>query len=716
MAATTLLQLVIKAKDDASRTLKGVSGQLNKLGVTQQKLTRTAKIAGTAMTGVAVLMGAGAIKAASDFDTLSRATNQMLKLSSDGFEDMKRDVRSLSIEVGKNANEMQEAMYTVASAGFRGAESMKVLRVVGEAATAGLADASQVTKALTKAMNIFGMEGDEAREAMDKMFGIVDAGLLNFEELSNAFPRAATQAKTLGVSFDEVGAALATITKTSGSTEEAATSINGVFTQLIKPSTKLKEVIKDWGYENSQAAVEGIGFTGILKKLKDEYGNNTEALGEMFGNVRALKALFPLLGEGAEDYANALNVIGNSTGTTSKYFEDMAKGPGFKLNQAMLTLKDTMIDLGDRFAPVIEKIGKWVSTNKDLIKTIVPIIFAVTAIGGPLLLLIGFLPQLITGFKILTIGIGLFGKALIFLATNPVSLIIVAIAALGIAIYLLIKNWDKVKKFTLDTWNTISEFLVNVWNGIKSVATTIFNALFDFFVMIWDKITQPFKTVLNFIVGLIDIAFGLMGTNIKFFMEAMLETITSVLNIIKDIWEFIWGSIKSYFEAQWNMIKSIVEFIFPYIKKVFEAGKDIIVGAWKSIWQAVVDVTTSFVDKIKNPIRGVVDWLSGKLNWIGDKFSSVAGSVGGWVKGVVGKGAEVTGFASGGIVTKPTLAMVGEDGPEAIIPLNKLSDTSAGNTYNFDFSGANIVDKDSFINEIIYSINRANELTELGAQ
>ena len=30
-----------------------------------------------------------------------------------------------------------------------------------------------------------------------------------------------------------------------------------------------------------------------------------------------------------------------------------------------------------------------------------------------------------------------------------------------------------------------------------------------------------------------------------------------------------------------------------------------------------------------------------------------------------------TPFAQGGIVTKPTLAMVGEDGPEAIVPLSK---------------------------------------------
>lgn len=456
MASNVNLKMVFSARNDADKVLKSTAQQLKDIKTTQEKLAKTAKIAGAAMTGAAVLMGVNAFKAASSYDTLSRATNQMLKLNDDAFTQMKEDVRALSIEVGKDANEMQEAMYTVASAGFRGAESMKVLRVVGEAATAGLADASQVTKTLTKAMNIFGMEGDEAREAMDKMFGIVDAGLLNFEELASSFPRAATQAKTLGVSFDEVGAALATITKTAGSTEQAATAINGVFTQLVKPSTQLTKVLNDWGYESGQAAVEAIGLTGILGKLKDEYGNNTTALGEMFPNVRALMALFPLLGEGAEDYSNALDVIGESTNMTSDYFEDMAEGPGFKLNQAMLVWKDTMIGLGDTFAPMIEKIAKWVSANQDLIKSLVPTIFKITAIGGPILLLLGYLPKLISGFQLLSKGVTLFyasakkmpltanifNKGVVSMTTSVAGLVAIIGAAVAAAVWM----YDTYKK------------------------------------------------------------------------------------------------------------------------------------------------------------------------------------------------------------------------------------------------------------------------------
>ena len=46
---------------------------------------------------------------------------------------------------------------------------------------------------------------------------------------------------------------------------------------------------------------------------------------------------------------------------------------------------------------------------------------------------------------------------------------------------------------------------------------------------------------------------------------------------------------------------------------------------------------------------------------------------------MLGKAADVLGsipgFATGGIVTQPTLAMVGEAGPEAIIPLDRMRHT-----------------------------------------
>jgi hypothetical protein len=61
-----------------------------------------------------------------------------------------------------------------------------------------------------------------------------------------------------------------------------------------------------------------------------------------------------------------------------------------------------------------------------------------------------------------------------------------------------------------------------------------------------------------------------------------------------------------------------------------------------------------------------------------------------WVPGLGGKGFSVPKIpmlAAGGIVTSPTLAMIGEAGPEAVIPLNRMGQMGGGNNVTINVSG-----------------------------
>jgi hypothetical protein len=67
-----------------------------------------------------------------------------------------------------------------------------------------------------------------------------------------------------------------------------------------------------------------------------------------------------------------------------------------------------------------------------------------------------------------------------------------------------------------------------------------------------------------------------------------------------------------------------------------------------------------------------------------------------WVPVIGGKGfdfpqmPEIPALAEGGIVKRPTLALVGEAGPEAVIPLNRaMGGGMAGNTINITVTSAN---------------------------
>jgi len=67
-----------------------------------------------------------------------------------------------------------------------------------------------------------------------------------------------------------------------------------------------------------------------------------------------------------------------------------------------------------------------------------------------------------------------------------------------------------------------------------------------------------------------------------------------------------------------------------------------------------------------------------------------AGILAGATKPGGGGGMEVPAMAAGGLVTKPTLAMIGERGAEAVIPLNRLDGMMGGNR-EFTIRGQDLV-------------------------
>jgi hypothetical protein len=115
--------------------------------------------------------------------------------------------------------------------------------------------------------------------------------------------------------------------------------------------------------------------------------------------------------------------------------------------------------------------------------------------------------------------------------------------------------------------------------------------------------------------------------------------------------------------TRWNEIKGGVQVVLEFLSNLFTTWSDNITKLWTNLW---------------NTISGIVNNILSAISRVTSGVSSIAGSVGGAVSGVAGNvgGAfqnVVHAFASGGIVTGPTLALVGEAGPEAIIPLSAFA-------------------------------------------
>jgi len=221
-------------------------------------------------------------------------------------------------------------------------------------------------------------------------------------------------------------------------------------------------------------------------------------------------------------------------------------------------------------------------------------------------------------------------------------------------------------------WNWISD---NVLPVIDNLFKTI-KFWIDAFLWVWEE---------N-LFGIRDIAvnvWNLIFTTIKTQLEIIAAAIRVVLAVLRGDWKGAWDNILLIGKLAWEQIKFAVSLLFDGLKAIFNAGGELLGKAWDGALQGMANVTSSVWETIKNTIKASINWIIEKINWAIKQANKIAGKVPG-----TPKLPEIAMLAEGGIVTRPTLAMIGEGGEsEAVIPLSKLGKMTAGSGQVFNFYG-----------------------------
>jgi hypothetical protein len=153
----------------------------------------------------------------------------------------------------------------------------------------------------------------------------------------------------------------------------------------------------------------------------------------------------------------------------------------------------------------------------------------------------------------------------------------------------------------------------------------------------------------------------------------------------------------------------ILQAKFNIFGKVFEA-----VGATAGrVFNAMKAGFAGVVSAISGYISGLVAVYKGLFNGIADIWNNTVGKLSfkipGWVPVIGGKGfdvPEIPKLADGGIVTSPTIAMIGERGPEAVIPLTGRNSGGMG-SINITVNAGLVSTPDQIGQDIIQAIQKA---------
>ncbi|MBT25077.1 MAG: phage tail tape measure protein [Rhodobacteraceae bacterium] len=399
--STKVAELVASLRLDAKEFSQGVKEAESKLTDFGKKATKTGRKLTMAVTLPMAGAAAGAIKAASDFETSMTKIQSMVGLSADTVQGFEKDVLRLSGETAQAPKELADAMFFITSAGLRGATAVEALEASAKAAAVGMGDAEVVADAVTNAINGYGSANINAAQATDILAKTVEQGKASAEDLAPQFGRLIPMAAELGIEFGQVGGGLAFLTRASGNASQSTSSLRGILRTLIKPSQMARETLSDVGLsiEDIRESADQ-DLLGALMHMRATLEANGAEMSKVFEDSEALAGALQLTGQAAGEAAGVMDEMTRAAGTLDRGMEAVQETSGFKMKQAMTDFKVVMIELGDKLIPVvvplIQKLAKFVGDLSDRFENLSPTMkkvvasfagFAVAA--GPALMAIG---------------------------------------------------------------------------------------------------------------------------------------------------------------------------------------------------------------------------------------------------------------------------------------------------------------------------------------
>jgi len=184
---------------------------------------------GAAFAGVV----AGGVKMAADFETEFSKIEGLVGVTGSELDKLREAARRLGPQFGKSGQEAAEALFFITSAGLRGSDAIDVLEASLKGAAIGLGDTKVIADLATSAMNAFGVENLSGAQAVDVLAEAVRLGKLAPEELAGSMGQVLPIASAMGVSFEEVGAVFAAMSRTGTNASQAATQLRGIMTSLL---------------------------------------------------------------------------------------------------------------------------------------------------------------------------------------------------------------------------------------------------------------------------------------------------------------------------------------------------------------------------------------------------------------------------------------------------------------------------------------------------
>ena len=501
MAESNLKLNITGDSSKLKSALNSASSQMSSFGSKMQSVGKsmTAKL-----TLPLVAAGAAATKMAFDFDKSMGQIESLVGIAGDEVKKMGEAAKKMAVDTGRSANEAAEALFYITSAGLKGSDATDTLNASLKAAAVGLGETKVIADLATSAMNAYGVQNLNASASTDIMVAAVREGKLEASALAGAMGSVIPIASNMGVGFDEVGAAMAAMSRTGTDAASGATQLTAILASIKKPTDGAVAAMAKMGLstDDVQKSLSEDGLLATLEMLQSglkQTGQDTTAI---FPNIRALKGVLDLTGAGIEDNRKIFDALSNTMGATDEAFKKTSQTASFQMTQGLNAMKSSLLSVGQviltSVAPAVQKIGAFFTSLSEKFKALSPttqkiiVAFAgIVAALGPVIAVIGTLLTMAP-------AIG----AAISLMLGPIGLIVAGLTAVSVVIY---KNWSGIKAALIKVGNYFIE-LYNNSLPIKLAVNAIIMQFKNFLAVgkfVFKSIISVFKAFGNAALGIL---------------------------------------------------------------------------------------------------------------------------------------------------------------------------------------------------------------------
>lgn len=676
-----------------------LSGLTRGLKIASSKMRRfgsQAKSLGTTLSrGIsAPLIGLGAlsVKTFSGFEAEMSKVKAVSGATADQFNRLEAQAKKLGSTTTFTATEVAGLQTEFAKLGFTADEIDKVTESTLYLAQAGGAELARAAEVAGATLRAFGLEATETSRVTDVMAKSFATSSLDMESFAEAMKTVAPIAKATGVSMEEASAMLGALANNGIKGSIAGTALKKILSDLHQEGKPMRQTFRELAQQNLNLAkandLVGDRAKGALMILTQQMGTVDE-LTESYENAQGAAA------------GMAAEMMDNTAGAF-KELQSATEGALIELGDAITDnkiFKDVLKGLTRTMGGITEAISKM--SDAELYNKVV--------LGA----LLAMVPLVIAAVGSLTIAFGSLTAAM-----GPVSLALAGVTALYLALRKevdktkesvdnAIKNPDQeqglkqlerqagfIKKQIAEQKKVMEDFAEGYTNVFyKNIADN------PKYKKMQERLDGLNKKLMDVAIGMTKIRDAQKATNVETEkavkvvkkQNEALVTVTSTIDRLADVNLTAATSLEAFgakFVETRNSALQFTKGTSEGLKQAIDLSGGLAYEFSQNLGNAIAGAIINgdnFAESFVTALKAMAAQLIATIALVailaallviatGGIGSLSLQSLGVGMKAVAASsGIQIPFLAEGGIVTAPTLAMVGEGGEsEAVIPLSKL--------------------------------------------